>query len=67
MNKSLERIYAEWFVKHIGGKECQIRDCEQPDFIIDYQDKKLANKTLQGTIGQIYVTFKESNMNLLAG
>lgn len=41
MKKSLERIYAEWFVSDVGWKECQIRDSEQPDFIIGLKDKKI--------------------------
>jgi hypothetical protein len=41
MKKSLERIYAEWFVKHMGWDECEIHDSERPDFIIDLQDKKI--------------------------
>jgi len=41
MNKILERIYIEWFVKQKKWKDCSIIDFEKPDFILDLNGKKL--------------------------
>ena len=41
MKKSLERIYAEWFIKEIGWENHEIQDSEQPDFIINFPNKKI--------------------------